>query len=494
MPSILKKNMECLQNVMVVIFISAVTFILLLQSPLHIWSHSESATDSSVFQTIALMMERGYLPYRDSFDHKGPLLYLINYIGRQIAVYRGIWAVEFVSMIITLLSLYKIARLKCNKTLSCITILTSVSLLSGFFEGGNLTEEYAMPFIAIALYIFLDYFLNGTINHRRLILCGFCFGSVFLLRPNMIAVWVVFCIAVFVGCLRQNNGRLLGTYITLFLTGTGIIVIPVVIWLIVNGILTDCLQCYIHFNILYSSKMALFPQKWQCFFFFLNYTVVILSATISVYFALKAERFLYGTYICYIGCTLLFIALSGLSYGHYGMVLVPVVAFPIASLLSECQKQKNANSNAVTLLAILWLLGSIIMPNWLPQIGSIANRYENRYENSYSQAVKDICFIIEEKTSHDEAISVYGNWDIIYLLSDRLHATRYSYQYPISIVMPEILDEYIEGLKKEKPKIIVVQAGRFDDIISPFLSENHYELIWQENAEEGAAMLFERDD
>ena len=492
----LKKKKDRIQNVLVLFFLSAAAFILLLQSPLHIWRHGTSRTDQSVFQTIALMMERGYLPYRNSFDHKGPLLYLINYIGRQIAAYRGIWALEFVFMVITLISLYKIARLKCNKISACIAVLTSASLLFEFFEEGNLTEEYAMPFIAIALFIFLDYFLNRNINHMRLILCGFCFGGVFLLRPNMIAVWVVFCIAVFVDCLRQNNGRLLGTYTTLFLTGTGIIVIPVVIWLIVGGILTDCLQCYIYFNFLYSScpERALFYHKWQCFFMFLNHTVVILSTAISVYFAGKAERFLYGTYICCIGCTLWFIAISGMSYGHYGMVLVPVTVFPVASLLSECQKQKNTDGSAVILLVTLWLLGSIIMPDWLSQIGSSAKIYAKRHEINYSETVADICRIIGEKTSYDEAISVYGNWDIIYLLSDRIHATRYSYQYPIGVVMPEIIDEYIEALKREKPKIIVVQAGRFDDIISPFLSENHYELIWQENAEEGPAMLFERVD
>ena len=29
------------------------------------------------------MMEKGYMPYRDSFDHKGPLLYFLNFIGNK---------------------------------------------------------------------------------------------------------------------------------------------------------------------------------------------------------------------------------------------------------------------------------------------------------------------------------------------------------------------------------------------------------------------------
>lgn len=490
----MKKNKEFFQNILLLLFMSAAAFILLLKSPLHIWKHGESGVDSSVFQTVALMMERGYMPYRDSFDHKGPLLYIINYIGRQISAYRGVWAVEFVSMVTTLLSLYRIARLKCNKVLSCFAVLTGISLIFGFFDGGNLTEEYALPFIAIALFIFLDYFINKIINSMRLILCGFCFGGVFLLRPNMISVWIVFCIAVLVDCFRRKEGRLLGTYILRFLIGTGGMIVPVAIWMIKNGILMECLKCYIHFNFLYTSspEMALFPQKWQSFFYFFNNTVVILSVVVSIYLAVRTERFLYSIYICYIGCTLWLIALSGMEYGHYGMILVPVVVFPVASLLSECERRDKEEGSMVVLLAVLWLSGSIIMPDWLSGIGSVAKVYANRHEDSYSKVVEDVCFIIEEKTSSNEAISVYGSWDIIYLLSNRMHATRYSYQGPIDLIVPEIIDEYIEGLKKETPKIVVVQGGHYDDNISSFLAENHYELIWQEDKEERAAMIFER--
>ena len=57
-------------------FIFLITFVFLLKSPLHIWNRADAGIDSSVFQTIALMMDNGYVPYRDTFDHKGPLIYI----------------------------------------------------------------------------------------------------------------------------------------------------------------------------------------------------------------------------------------------------------------------------------------------------------------------------------------------------------------------------------------------------------------------------------
>ena len=155
---------------------SIATFVFLLNSLQHPWIRASAYTDSSVFQTVAMMMEHGYFPYRDSFDHKGPLIYLYNYLGRQIDTYTGIWYVEFASLLVTFIALYKLARLSRISILqSVITVFTAMSLMFGYFEGGNLTEEYAMPFIAISLFIFIDYFLNGTISKIRLIICGACF-------------------------------------------------------------------------------------------------------------------------------------------------------------------------------------------------------------------------------------------------------------------------------------------------------------------------------
>ena len=100
-----------IQKVTIALFLAVMAFVFLLNSPLHPWIQSDANTDSSVFQTIALMMRKGYMPYRDSFDHKGPLLYILNYLGQNISAYNGIWFVEFVSLCITFGVLYEVAKI-----------------------------------------------------------------------------------------------------------------------------------------------------------------------------------------------------------------------------------------------------------------------------------------------------------------------------------------------------------------------------------------------
>lgn len=490
MAAFLKRNKMVVEKILMICLVAVTAFAFLTKSPIHIWRHEECGTDSSVFQTIAFMMEHGFMPYRDSFDHKGPLLYLINYVGRQIAPYRGVWLIEYGFMVSLLFALYKIARLKCGKFLSCVSVLTASALLDSVFDEGNLTEEYAMLFIAIAIYIFLDYFINGKINRIRLFLCGFCFGAVFMLRPNMISLWIVFCLAVFAACLLRGNGKVLLPYLMHFFAGTVGIIGPAAVWMFITGILDECIQSYLIFNFLYCSERTPFFQKWETFFYFLQNPVVILAVIVCIYLMFRREHVLYGIYLCYMGCTLWFVALSGMKYGHYGMVLVPAVVFPIASLLEECEKNGEKGRSMAAVLTVVWLMLYTIMPVWIPRISSLPQIYENRTENEYRQVTEDVCWIVERETAPDEKISVYGNWDIIYLLSGRMHATRYSYQLPIANISPEIKEEYFSQLEQELPKLIVIQGQAYDDGIITFLKNNEYSCIWIEDKKENPVRIF----
>ncbi len=82
--------------------------------------------------------------------------------------------------------------------------------------------------------------------------------------------------------------------------------------------------------------------------------------------------------------------------------------------------------------------------------------------------------MIDDNTTDDERISVYGNGDIIYLVSNRLHATRYSYQFPIGEIAPDIMDEYFEEMENELPSIVVIWERQADERIEDFLSEHNY--------------------
>ena len=203
------------------------SFIFALQCSNNIRSVGNTYTDSSVFRYVARVILDGGMPYRDTFDHKGPLIYLINVLGLVISERFGVWILEFIAVLLTFYFIYKIARLICSRSMAVFVLLLCSSALFQYFEGGNLTEEYALPFIAASIFIFADYFLNNKVNIFRLVACGFCFGSVCMLRINMVAVWGVMCVGIFVESLKRKRYKQLGKFTSFFIMGVGLICAPI---------------------------------------------------------------------------------------------------------------------------------------------------------------------------------------------------------------------------------------------------------------------------
>ncbi|MGN1159534.1 MAG: hypothetical protein ACI4SE_04990 [Lachnospiraceae bacterium] len=470
-----------------------------MDSPLNFWRRANDVgTDSGVFKYIAFAMTQGEMPYRDSFDHKGPLLYLINYFASYIDFWYGIWVVEFAFMIVTICCLYKTFRLKCSRLISMCALLTVTAPLFAFFEGGNLAEEYAMTFIAMSLYIFLDYFLNNNVTIFRLILCGFSCGAVCMLRANMVAVWIVFCVAVIVRCIQEHDYRSLWKFIGFFSLGFAMMVVPILILLGCKGVLKDFIDCYLVFNMKYSSptntsgRGTILSQKIRVFLMFLNQSVVLLAFLILIYMAYKKKNILNIANLLYFLLTLLLIAMSGREYPHYAMVLIPALAYPYSILGSYIEQKEEKSIQTIKFIFAAYILAIITLPTWISQTRIVLTKYESRNANELSETICSVQEIIEDNTTEQDKITVYGNWDVIYVATKRLSASRYSYQYPISNIDPNIMDEYFEELTDDLPAMIVIAEGFWDERMQEFVMGYNYNLIWSSKETYDGIMVYQR--
>lgn len=414
-----------------------------------------SDTDSSVFQYVATEMQHGSVPYLDTFDHKGPLLYFINYLGLSISPNFGIWIVELAILTISILYFYRIARLCIEPLPSFLVVAISMVPLSTYLQGGNFTEEYALPFISICLYIFLQYFITGWCSNWSVVWCGVCFGGVLLLRPNMIAVWIAGCLLVLIDCVRKKAFPDLFRFIGLFLLGSGIIIAPFVIYLFLNGALGAAYESYILFNFKYSASGTSVKTYLKAVHSVLFQYFPILSA-FGVVLVIFYERTCKAVMVALSWLiSIILILMSRTIYSHYAIVLIPTAIYPVAYLFS-CFSQNNFNrkKTASVYLAILMFIG--VMPS--------STMLENGVFRSVAQVVglktqesknDPVVRIVLEKTNLEDRITVYGNHDNYYLLSNRMSASKYSYQSPIGNVDPTIYEEYFEDLEKVNPKVII---------------------------------------
>lgn len=461
-----KDSRRMFTNLGIIVFIVISSFIIAMQSTIAPWSNTLLGIDGSVFETIGFLMTKGFVPYRDSFDHKGPLIYIINWFGMQLSYYSGVWVIEFLAIILTLFFMYKIARMVCGNICSCITLFAASSILFGYFNGGNFVEEYAMPFIAVSLYYFLDYFLNDMISIPRLIICGISFGSVCMLRVNMIAVWVCFCIAVLIQLIYKKLYNKLLSFALFFMCGVAMIVLPILIWLAINRALGDFWVDYILFNSMYVSdaSRATMVNKFNSFQYFSTNILVLASIVMTSYYAKIKRSYCDFTYLVCLVLTLVWIAMSGMSYNHYGMVLVPLMVYPLANFLDIGNSDKtSANATVV----IIWILISISISPWGNAISSVIKNYADR--EIVSNNIQDIVDLIIEHTDEDDKITVWGNRNIIYLLSRRMPASKYSYQNPIGEVDNRIYEEYFQEIDLNQPKFIIIDPivglGRMSEFL-----------------------------
>ena len=480
---------KIIKHISVFLIFAFATFLFLLKSPSHIWVNSEPFTDSNVFRTVAFEMKDGAVPYKDTFDHKGPLTYFINYIAFIINPQNGIFYIELITIFFIFVFLYTIARLKCNSFFSVAASFIAFAPLFTFFEGGNFTEEFALPFILLSLFIFLDYFLNAKISRLRLILCGLSLGAVLMLRPNLIALWIVFCIAVLIKCIVNKKASDLKNFIINFVVGLLIIILPFIIWLGVKGALSDFWNAYIKFNLTYTSETTLDATikeaKINSFFAFYNSTLFIIATLVLIY-DLKARKSSIDIYcLTFLFLDFILASMSGYTYGHYGITLIASIVYPISLMFGLCEEleKKNKSNEIISLIVLIYLLATIVVPDWLALMQASPHMVnKDKQEIITSDEAFAIRDVVQRNSSKDDKISVFGNWDFIYLYTQRHHATKYSYQFPIGEVNSDIFDEYFDQLKKELPKIIVIQYTRLSNRMDAFLAQNNYSLIYQSSS------------
>lgn len=477
----MSKKWDISQNVKSIIlkvgclfFIFGLAFIFSMQCDVNIWNNGEAGIDSSVFRTVAMLMTKGYMPYRDTFDHKGPLLYLINCAGMLISYYRGIWVLEFLTIVITFYFMYKTARLFCRSFISIIAVMIASTALYSYFDGGNLTEEYALPFIAFSLYCYTKYFLKLKVRQLEILLCGACFAAVLMLRPNMAVVWCVFSLAVFVHCIVRKAYKTLGKFIALFLAGIGCIVSPIILWLWMKGAFYGFVNDYIFFNLKYTGTGTLIAI-WEACMYFLNDTMALWALAIVIYAVYKKTDYLSVCYGVSISLSVYAISVSGLAYDHYGMILVPMYIYPVGFLLGQCDKAMQKEQVAPVFI-ILYLCVSLALPLWMDGISYMIESYDTRNQEKRSEAVTSIVNYIVNNTTENDKISVYGNWDIIYVLSQRIPASKYSYQFPIGEIDPNRMEEYFTEISAVQPELIVLRQE--DEEILSFISNNNYYQVY----------------
>ena len=147
--------------------------------------------DSSVFIYVAEGILNGQLPYLDRWDHKGPLIYLLNVIGLTFGGVPGIWLLGAMFLVGASWFAFKLTKEAFGATAAFCSLALFLIYFDRVSEGGNLTESYALLFQFLALLLFVRMAQrNGRNNFWLCVAIGALGAATLLLRANLIGVWI----------------------------------------------------------------------------------------------------------------------------------------------------------------------------------------------------------------------------------------------------------------------------------------------------------------
>ena len=254
------KNHKLEKNIYCYIFLTLFSFFIMLifskSSPFYFIN---DWVDANAFFSVGKGIAHGQVPYKDLFEQKGILLYLIHTVSYKLnsTSFFGVYLLESISFTISMILFFKICKYYFSERIACVvTCLSPIILLNkDYFRAGDSAEEFSFPFVFGLLYLII--YISNTdekITGKQYFIQGLLMGCVFWIKYTLISPWIAFFI--FFGIfylVKKDYQQLLKSIICSFL-GFLLISIPIILYFLINHALHEMYFVYFKFN------MVLYPQ------------------------------------------------------------------------------------------------------------------------------------------------------------------------------------------------------------------------------------------
>lgn len=423
-------------------------------------------SDNAMYLTMGTALAKGYVPYSDIFDHKGPLLFILQAIPQ---IFGGgystaaVFAQEVLFLWACLLVLSKMARRLDVKTLLVQAIY--LAIYAPLTDGGNLTEEYTNLFTLIGLDVMLAVFGEGLNDkgEKRLfapaLLMGMMAMLCFMTRANnaLVLAGAVLALAVYLMAVKRWKG--LGQCALGFVLGCAMVAVPIVLWLVSCGALEDAVYGSLLHNMMYTEtqggsrvRMLLLDSYGHAAIF-----MAALSCLGSVCAAARTRRFpLTLAMVAGAACGGLAAFLSHKFYNHYLMLSVPMAALGAAQVLAFVRERMTKRLRAVSYMAAAACVLALIV-----SAGEINALREADYEAMQALAPDAVALydqVPEEDRDSFLAYRVEPKW---YVATGALPCMRFYFlQEILADADPAVMDEIVEEFKSDPPRWVALFYNR----------------------------------
>lgn len=433
--------------------------------------------DEEIYLVLGQMLRRGAVLYRDIWDNKTPLLYLIYAISPTL-IWAKLTATAFV--LGTVLGTYALAKRLFEDQRDgyaygaalLMGVLLSLLVLEGNIANAEL--YFTLPII-LAAYLIYKNLLAPSPSPLAPLLIGLLMSVAFLLKVPAIFDFVGLLLAFTLVRLSDEFWSPTKSY-KRFLAGQIKTYVPLVLsfalpvglvflYFFLNRALPDFIAAAFKQNVNYVAiDSGLFQKLTNPLYIkgaFLALGVVL--ATLAYFKKYISKEMVFLT--LWLGFSIYGALLSNRPYKHYLLQIVPPMILLLVYLVAHLRRYIIPTVAYVILLGLVTRMfyGAFALnpATYYPNFFDWASERKNwgDYINYFDRRTADnyrVAEYIAQNTKPNDPIFVWGDVASIYAISNRPAATKFIQAHHLTTINPKNYDLVIDRLLTYQPKFIVV--------------------------------------
>lgn len=234
-------------------------------------------------------------------------------------------------MMFTLIASYKLLRLKYTRKNSTVFTLLMLLVLSVYFEGGNLTEEYCLPFLIWSCYLASKCMLqtnDGIKEHpyRYSIFYGITFAiGIFTKFTNAFPLCCIMAVGT-VFLIKNKKWKELLKNVVAFAIGTFVVAMPYIIYFAVKDGLHEMVYATFIYNFKHGQDFAELLAAGDRVKLLAHMSILVTALSVGGYsFVKKSKQNVMSWCVIVMSVAGIMLHLNMRYYCHYYQIYIPIV-------------------------------------------------------------------------------------------------------------------------------------------------------------------------
>ena len=352
--------------------------------------------DPNTMFTVGKAILKGYVPYRDLYEQKGPLILFLHTVGAAVSFdsFIGMWLLEILAAFFFLLISYRLIRLFHGRMSVFVIPLLSVIVYGCFaFLSGDSAEEICLPFLAYALYVGCRALEKDDIpSKKEFFLVGLTSACIFWIKYSMVSFYPGWIIVLFLYAAGKKKIRPLLTGCVSIFFGVIVTTIPVLAWFAANSSLNSLWEAYFYNNFhYYPAGTPGVLERFSTGFRNLSefYPVVLVVSSMGFLWTLVRRRWKTAAIF---GLTFLFLMhfvyYGGRNFQYYGMVFGFYAVFGLFWLIDILSGQVRIDLHPGGILSGSFFLSLLLLCVFSNNMRYLKYEKEDLFQYRFKQIIE----------------------------------------------------------------------------------------------------------